>query len=107
MSYTARISEDAESDLYDISLFVAQNNSLERAEQLVDQILERCAALATAPLRGHVPPELLKLSIKSHLQIHFKPYKVIYRISGKTVWIDCILDGRRDLEELLQRRLIR
>jgi toxin ParE1/3/4 len=107
MNYTVRISEDAELDLYEISLFVAQNNSLGRAEQLVDQIMERCTSLCTDPMRGHIPPELSKLLIKTHLQIFFKPFKIIYRIDGKTVWIDCILDGRRDLEELLQRRLTR
>ena len=107
MSYTVRISEDAELDIYEIAIFVAKNNSPERANQLVDDIMDRCASISSAPEIGHIPSELEYLSIKSHLQIHFKPYRIIYRIEGKTIWIDCVLDGRRDLDELLHRRLIR
>lgn len=107
MNYTVRISEDAELDLYELSLFVARHDSILRAEKLVDEILSLCATLGTDPARGHVLPELLQLSIKTHLQIHYKPFKIIYRIDEKTVWVDCVIDGRRDLDELLQRRLIR
>lgn len=106
MNYTVRISQDAELDLFEIARYVAQKDSLAKAESLVDQIMERCSTLCIDPTRGHVPPELSRFSIRTHQQIHFKPYKIIYRIDGKTVWVDCIIDGRRDLEELLQRRLI-
>lgn len=107
MTFTVRISEDAELDIFEIAQYVAQNDSPTRAENLVDQIMERCAALSVEPERGHVPPELAYMSIRSHLQIHFKPYRIIYRIDARTVWIDCVLDGRRDLDDLLKRRLIR
>ena len=31
----------------------------------------------------------------------------IYQIEGQTVFVHCVLDGRRDLQELLERRLLR
>lgn len=107
MSYTVRISEDAELDVYEIAAYIAKKDLHGKAEQLVENIMEKCSALSTNPERGHIPPELEFLSIKTHLQIHFKPYRIIYRIDGNTIWIDCVLDGRRDINDLLQRRLIR
>jgi len=107
MTFTVRLSEEAEWDIFEITRYVAQNDSLEKGYNLVDQIMEKCISLAVEPQRGHIPPEFSILSIKSHLQIHFKPYRIIYRIDGRTVWIDCVIDGRRDLDDLLQRRFIR
>ena len=36
-----------------------------------------------------------------------KPYRIIYRIEEDTVTVLAVLDGRRDLEDLLLERLIR
>jgi toxin ParE1/3/4 len=36
-----------------------------------------------------------------------KPYRLIYRVEGDRVYVPAVLDGRRDLEELLIRRLMR
>ena len=35
-----------------------------------------------------------------------KPYRVIYRIMGKRVFVYLIADGRRDMPTLLERRLL-
>jgi len=40
-------------------------------------------------------------------EIHFKPYRIIYEIINKKVFIHCVLDERRDLQEILEHRLIR
>jgi toxin ParE1/3/4 len=40
-------------------------------------------------------------------EIHFKPYRIIYQIIDKRVFVHCVLDGRRDLQELLERRMLR
>ena len=36
----------------------------------------------------------------------FKPYRVIYRVLGNVVHVFLIADGRRDMQTLLQRRLL-
>jgi hypothetical protein len=41
------------------------------------------------------------------LEIHFKPYRIIYQIVGRTVFVHCVLDGRRAVQEMLERRLLR
>jgi len=49
---------------------------------------------------------LLHLGIREYRQTIFKPYRMIYRIIGKTVYIYLIADGRRNMQALLERRLL-
>ena len=50
--------------------------------------------------------ELLTLGIREYRQIFFKPYRIIYRVMEKNVYVLLIVDGRRDMQSLLQRRLL-
>ena len=59
------------------------------------------------PERGHYPPELEKLGIYQYLEIHLEAYRIIYQILGPDVFVHAVLDGRRDIQELLYQRLIR
>lgn len=62
--------------------------------------------LAASPQRGSFPGELLTLGIRDYRQAFFKPYRVIYRVLGDQVYVYLIADGRRDMQALLQRRLL-
>ena len=46
------------------------------------------------------------LGIKDYRQTFFKPYRVIYRVDGQRVYVYVIVDGRRDMQSLLARRLL-
>jgi toxin ParE1/3/4 len=39
--------------------------------------------------------------------IAFKPYRIIYRVMAENVYFLVIADGRRDMQALLQRRLLK
>ena len=67
---------------------------------------EVTASLAAFPERGSYPKELLQLGIREYRQAHFKPYRLIYRVTGKQVFIYMIADGRRDMQMLLTRRML-
>ncbi|MEA3286162.1 MAG: type II toxin-antitoxin system RelE/ParE family toxin [Candidatus Marinimicrobia bacterium] len=106
-TYEVYVIEDAEKDLFDIYSYISRNDSIESAEDIFDAIQKSCLSLSTLPARGHVPPELERVGIFEYLEIHFKPYRIIYQVRKNEIFIHCILDGRRSLEELLQERLIR
>ena len=59
------------------------------------------------PIRGHLPPELERIGVLDYKEIHYKPYRIIYQIIESTVYVHCVLDGRRDLQQLLEERLLR
>ncbi len=107
MKYTVYIVADAEDDLFDIYRHIAWSDSLAKADRVVNNLQELCNSLEELPDRGHVPPELEFISVPDYREVHYKPYRVIYQIVGKDVYVHCVLDGRRDMQSLLQERLLR
>jgi toxin ParE1/3/4 len=107
MKYKVVILSEAEDDIFDIYRYILSNDSKDSANYVFEKIEEMCLNLEEMPERGHIPPELERIGISNYREIHFKPYRIIYEIDGKKVFVHCVLDGRRDLQEILQRRLIR
>lgn len=107
MSSTVLITAEAERDLWELYLYVAANDAPERAEQLLEAIEKEINSLDTLPSRGHFPPELARIGVLEFREIFYKPYRIIYEISGDQVFVHCVLDGRRDLADLLHDRLLR
>ena len=107
MMFEVLVSEDAALDVEDIYRYIAENNAVEKAEHVLLALEETCLGLSELPERGNVPKELRALGMTEFHEVHFKPYRVIYRIDGRQVIIYCVVDGRRDMQSLLQRRLLR
>ena len=107
MKYHVNIIADAEEDIFSIYKYFAINDSIQKAETLLRNIEEKISNLSELANRGHIPPELEQIGIYEYREIHFKPYRIIYQIIESDVYVHCILDGRRDLEDLLQERLLR
>lgn len=105
--YRVRLIEDAEHDLSDIFSYVASHDSIDNATRLLDELEALCQSLANLPFRGHIPPELERVGVTDYREVHFKPYRAIYEVEGQNVYIHCVLDGRRDLQSILERRIIR
>lgn len=105
--YRVRPTADAEQDLIDIYRYIALNDSAENAEYVLDQLESLCSRLADLPERGHVPAELDRIGVTNYREVNFKPYRVIYEVIRQDAYVHCILDGRRDIPSLLERRLIR
>jgi toxin ParE1/3/4 len=68
--------------------------------------MEVVESLSQFPERGSYPKELAALGIKEYRQTFFKPYRMIYRVIGNQVMIYLIIDGRRDMQSVLERRLL-
>lgn len=107
MKYKVNFVSDAEEDLFEIYKYVYSNDSEDNAEKLYSKLREKCLLLQEFPERGYISPELNLLEVSDFLEIHHKPYRIIYRIIKKEVFIHCIIDGRRDIQKLLQERLLR
>ena len=105
--YRVRLTENAEQDLIDIYRCIALQDTVESADYVLDQLEPLCSRLTELPERGHVPPELGRIGVTNYREVNFKPYRVIYEVIRQDVFIHCILDGRRDIPSLLERRLIR
>jgi toxin ParE1/3/4 len=105
--YDVIFDQDAEEDLFDIYTFVAVNDSVQRADRLFAALRRTCLKLQKLPLRGNIPTELFEIGVIEFRELHYKPYRIIYSLESTTVYVHCVLDGRRDIQEILQERLLR
>ncbi len=106
MKYTVFLTDDALRDLEEIDDYLTAANSPQVAEDVLRKIEETFLSLCAMPQRGSYPSELLKLGMREYREIFFKPYRIIYRIQAKRVYVYLIVDGRRDMRTLLSRRLL-
>ena len=105
--YRVRIVREAEEDLAELIDYISNQDSIERADYVLHRLLAVCERLEQHPERGHFPPELRSLGIRTYREVHFKPYRIIYEVIGREVIIQLIVDGRRSLQAILERRLLR
>jgi toxin ParE1/3/4 len=105
--YQVQITHEAERDLFDIGSYIARNESPERACVLIDELERACLALAAYPGRGHIPPEMNRIGLNIYRETHYQVYRIIYEISARDVFVYAVVDGRRDLQSFLERRLLR
>ncbi len=106
MPFTVLLTTDAVRDLEDLHRYIALHDAPGKAEQVLARVEKAFASLSEFPERGTCPKELLTLGIRDYREIFFKPYRVIYRTAGDFVYVYLIADGRRDMQTLLQRRLL-
>ncbi len=104
--YEVLLTQGAEQDLESIHDYISEFDSVANANYVLDRLMEVAEGLAQFPERGSYPKELGALGIKDYRQTAFKPYRVIYRVLGSQVVIYLIVDGRRDMQSVLARRLL-
>ena len=106
MPYRVLLTQDAVNDLEELDTWIATHDSPEHADYVLDRISEVFQKLTELPERGTCPKELSALGIREFREVFFKPYRIIYRVERRTVYIYLIADGRRDMQTLLSRRLL-
>jgi len=106
MSFRVALTEDAVRDLEEIDAWICAHDSVKSADYVLEQISSRLNSLADMPERGAHPVELSGLGNREYREIHFKPYRIIYRVMDDCVYIYLISDGRRDMQTLLNQRLL-
>jgi toxin ParE1/3/4 len=104
--FEVRLTRGAENDLERLHDYLVGRRSPQAADALLESILEKVEALERFPNRGSVPKELAGLGIRTFRQLVLSPYRIIYRVIGQEVFILVVADGRRDMQALLERRLL-
>jgi len=99
-------SADATRDIAEIARFIG-HSSERRAMTVVDRLETAARSLESHPGRGRVVPELSRLGIDRWRELIVPPWRIGYRPMGRTVRSYAVLDGRRNLEDLLLERLLR
>jgi len=104
--YIVNITQNAENDLDEIITYIAQNNP-QIAIKIMEKIQARIKTLDHFPNRGGYVPELLAKNIKDYRQTIESPWKIIYKVDDDTVNILTIIDSRRNLHDILIKKLLK
>ena len=107
MPFPVFLTADASRDLEEIVDYIDRHDSPGKADRVLAKIEKTLLSLSELPERGRYPKELLALGIREYREVFFKPYRIIYRTRDGKVYVLLIADGRRDMETLLQNRLLR
>ena len=106
MTFQVFMTDDASRDLEKLYDYIESRDAPGKADYVLDQIEKAVSSLSENPERGAYPKELLAVGLREYREIFFKPYRIIYRIMVENVYVMVIADGRRDMQALLQRRLL-
>ncbi len=106
MIYEVLLTEDAARDLESLYDYIESHDAPEKADYVLSGIEEAFSSLSENPERRAYPKELLSVGIREYREIFFKPYRIIYRVMSGAVYVMVAADGRRDMQMLLEQRLI-
>lgn len=106
MPYQVFLTEAAIRDLEDLYDYIELHDVPGKADYVLDQIEKAFSTLSENPERGPYPKELVAVGLREYREIFFKPYRIVYRVMADNVYVMLIADGRRDMQALLQRRLL-
>ena len=93
-------------DLESIVEFIARDN-IPNALQVLKKIQRKAATLERMPERGRIIPELAEVGLRLYHEILCPPWRIIYRIVDPTFFVLTVIDGRRNVEDILLERLTR
>jgi toxin ParE1/3/4 len=99
--------EPAVGDLEKIIDYAAEESGFRAATSLHAKVFKMIESLAHLSSRGRVVPELKAHGLNAYRELIMRPYRLIYRIDDGRVVLLAIVDGRRDLQELLLERALR
>jgi toxin ParE1/3/4 len=106
MPFAVLLTNDAARDLEELYDYIARHDAPQKADYVLEQVEKAFSTLSEFPERGAYPKELAALGIREYREIFFKPYRIIYRVIDTNLYVLLIVDGRRDMQTLLQWRLL-
>jgi toxin ParE1/3/4 len=101
------VAPEAYDDMLSIFDYLLEADGLETAKKAVGNLEASILSLNTLPERGKFPPELLSEGITLFRELQCYPWRIFYRIVDGAVWVVAVLDGRRNIAQLLPERLAR
>ncbi len=98
-------SDTAELDLERIIEYIAID-SPSNALKVLTKIKKKSSTLYRYPERGRIVLELQEFNILQYREVTIEPWRVIYKIAGKNVFVVSVIDSRRNVEDILLDRLV-
>jgi toxin ParE1/3/4 len=101
MIWSIRTSKDLEKIIQHIA-----TDSPSNALKILRKLKDKDSNLYHLPERGCVVSELQAQGIMQYRELILSPWRLVYRISRKSVYVLSVLDSRRNVEDILLQRLV-
>lgn len=106
MKYKIQWTQTAKKDLYEIIEYISYDN-IEIAKKQYSKIKENSEKLTNFPEQGRIIPELANENINKYREIIISPWRLMYKIEKNIVFVLAVIDGRRNIEDILMKRQLR
>jgi plasmid stabilization system protein ParE len=103
--YFVRWAAPAREDINEIIDYISKTD-INYAVKLLDNMEENVKKLDMFPERHRIVPELEKYGYLIYREIIIEYWRIIYKIENKYVYIMLVIDGRRNLEDLLLKKML-
>ena len=107
MSFSVVFLKSAEQDVKELKHYIVNNFGRETRQATLGKLRDSIKALQTHPHAGKIPNELSTLNPPQYRQIVSGMNRIIYEIRQQTIYIHIVCDSRRDMQGLLNRRVLR
>lgn len=106
VKYRVRWTSTAVSDLREIIDYISMESEVVAKQKYLD-IKLKSMDLEHFPEKGRIIPELKKQNIEKYRELIIKPWRLFYRVEQHSVYILAVIDGRRNIEDILLSRNLR
>jgi addiction module RelE/StbE family toxin len=103
--YFIKWTAPAREDINEIINYISETN-IHYAVKVLDNIEKNVRKLDMFPQRYRIVPELEKYGYVLYREIIVEYWRIIYKIENNLVYIMLIIDGRRNLEDILLKKLV-
>lgn len=104
-TYQVFWTQTAQQDLKRIIEYIAADSEIQ-ARRVYLNIKQKADNLRQMPLQGRIVPELRYFSILTYRELISPPWRIIYKTEENKVWVLAVIDGRRNVEDILLDRFI-
>ena len=93
-------------DLREIIEYIRMD-SPQTAVRILTVIEKEVSKLNLFPNRGRIIPELSRNNIIRYRELIISPWRIFYMPEGNKIYIMAVIDGRRNIEDVLLNRTLR
>jgi toxin ParE1/3/4 len=106
MKFKILWSYDAKSDLIEIITYIKERSGSEIARKIYNKVRNQIGKIILYPESFRAVPELLDIGVTEIKELVESPWRIFFRIDNNEIKILTILDGRRNIEEILYKKMI-
>ena len=99
-------SKDAGEELIEIISYIKNNTGKMTAEKIYKKITDEVKRASENASGRRISPLLKEFGIMDIHQLNINPWIIYYRVEKNIMKIISIIDGRRNLEEILYRKVL-